>query len=67
MTSDVVQVKVRARQKVLLTAVLGEWISSRELSCLLEVSKDGVLESREPKLLLVGSASVDGIWSGWSV
>ena len=56
--------KVRLRRgKVLLTSIPGEWISYRKPSCLLEASKDGVLQGTKPQLLLVRSASVDGVRS----
>ena len=57
-------VKVRLRRgEVLLTGIPGEWISYRKPSCLLEASKDGVLQGTKPQLLLVRSASVDGVRS----
>ena len=57
-----VRVRVRGGE-VLLTAIPGEWISCRKPSCLLEASEDGVLQCTKPELLLVGSASVDGVRS----
>lgn len=50
-----------------LTAVLGGQVGCRQLSCLLEVGKDGILQCSKPELLLIGSARVDGVRSRWSV